>query len=431
MLNQRYEMRGLIGRGGMAEVHRGFDLHLGREIAIKRVRASLVGDDEHRRFVSEMRLLASLNHPNLVMLLDAGTDESADADATGPWLVMELVDGPTLAQRLAAGPLTPDEAAGIGAGLASALDHVHANGIVHRDVKPANVLLTPDGEAKLADFGVARMMNERSDLTGTGRTIGTAAYLAPEQVAAQPVTGATDVYALGLVLLESLTGHRAYGGTPTEAAFARLHHRPLIPVSLGSVWVRLLDAMTATDPAERPAAAEVAARLAALRDRHSPAPRLVAAGAAPAPADQPTGLIAVPDGTALRPASPPASTPAPAPGRRPLHSRSALAAAAVAALLLLAAGAAEVIDGATSKPAASATTTPGPGLKPTKDLEGQGVAVSTPSPTPTSTPVVVSEPVNHPIKHRAHKRHHHKAHHAKPHKRHGHGHHKGHGKRHH
>jgi hypothetical protein len=342
---------------------------------------------------------------------------------------MELVEGPSLAQRLATGPLAPDEAASIGAGLAAALAHVHANGIVHRDVKPANVLLTPTGAAKLADFGVARMMNERSDLTGTGRTIGTAAYLAPEQVAGQPVTGATDVYALGLVLLESMTGQRAYPGTPTEAALARLHHRPLIPVSLGAEWVHLLDAMTATDPAERPEAAAVAARLTALQAERSPA-----LAAASVTNDEPTGMLVIPPAPAIAaPAAPggPAATGTAGRtgtttlGRRPWHSRSAIAAAAVAAVVLLTAGAAEIIDGATNKPAASAAPKAGDVRATKNQMTGQGMVVSTPSPTrTTSAPVDVSQPVDHPVRHRTHhhKRHHHKAHHAK----HRHGHHKKH-----
>ncbi|WP_183093040.1 serine/threonine-protein kinase, partial [Nocardioides stalactiti] len=277
ILGGRYELRGLIGRGGMAEVHRGYDRQLDRDVAIKIMHPALGSDVDHQRFASEMRLLAGLNHPGLVTLLDAGLDRSP-ADGTGEgsparvrWLVMELVDGPSLSGRLDGGPMAPGEVALIGAGIAGALAHVHASGIVHRDVKPANILLTSTGQPKLADFGIARAIGDAAGLTGTGHTIGTALYLSPEQVSGGTVTGASDVYALGLVLLEALTGRRAYDGTPVEAAMARLHRRPLIPVSLGSGWVRLLDAMTATDPAERPAAAEAAARLGALGGAGQPA----------------------------------------------------------------------------------------------------------------------------------------------------------------
>ena len=258
----RYELRELIGRGGMAVVHRGFDRVLHRDVAVKTMHSTLVGSSERQRFVAETRVMAGLNDPRLVTLLDAGVD-GVDPGSR-PWFVMELVRGPSLSSVLADGPLLPADAARVGAGVAAGLAHVHAAGVVHRDVKPANILLTPTGEPKLADFGVARAMGDDEGLTDTGQAIGTAAYLAPEQISGEPVTGASDVYALGLVLLEALTGQRAYPGTAQEAAFARLHHGPTIPVSLGAVWTHLLAQMTASDPAHRPAAAEVAARLADL-----------------------------------------------------------------------------------------------------------------------------------------------------------------------
>ncbi len=287
VLNDRYELRELIGRGGMAEVYRGSDRVLDREVAVKIMLASLDGDIERRRFAAETRMMASLNSPHLVTLLDAGVDGSAGP--ARPWLVMELVPGPTLARRLADGPaMTSGEVAAIGSDIATALAHVHAHGIVHRDVKPANVLLTTTGEAKLADFGVARLTDEHSDLTGTGHTIGTAAYLAPEQVSGLPVTATSDVYSLGLVLLEALTGQRAFPGSPAEAAFARLSRGPLIPVSLGAGWIRLLDSMTRSDPAERPDASEVATRLTALRAGRLPGEPSELAG------PDPTGTMAFP-----------------------------------------------------------------------------------------------------------------------------------------
>lgn len=405
-LTHRYELRGLIGHGGMAEVYRAFDVHLAREVAIKMMDPTLASDVDRQRFASEMRLLASLNHAHLVTLLDAGFDDEGNR----PWLVMELVDGPSLAQRLAEGPLSPDEVARIGAGLASALAHVHANGIVHRDVKPANVLLTADGLPKLADFGIARMADDRSDLTGTGRTIGTASYLAPEQLSGTPVTGASDIYALGLVLLEALTGHRAYPGTPTEAAWARLHRRPLIPVSLGPRWVHLLDAMTSTDPAARPDATQVAAELGTLatgRRVVPPAPVALAA----------TGPV-VHDGS---------------PDRTRWYLRSALAAAGATALLLLSAGVAQVVGSGPPEPSAAADT-PAASRSAADLRKPQGVAPST---TPSAQPSTTAAPVEQAVQRPDRKAHHPARHHGKTKAKHrakhpshhgkGHG---GHGKRH-
>jgi serine/threonine protein kinase len=280
-LNGRYELRGLIGRGGMAEVHRGFDRVLSRDVAVKMMHSALAETAERHRFTAETRLLASLNDPHLVTLLDAGVDETGPAQR--PWFVMELVTGPSLAHRLLDGPLDKPEAARVGAGVARALTHVHALDIVHRDVKPANVLLTPSGTAKLADFGVARAVNADHTLTQTGYAIGTAAYLAPEQITGEPVTGASDVYALGLVLFEALTGRRAYTGAPQEMALARLHHSPTFPVSLGARWTRLLAQMTAFNPADRPDAAELAERLTTLDARSDPALPMEVTGGDAAP----------------------------------------------------------------------------------------------------------------------------------------------------
>lgn len=253
----RYALGPVLGRGGMSVVRRASDTVLGRDVAVKLFREDLE-PSEAARVETEMAMLASLSHPGLVCVHDAGTEQIAGGLAQ-PYLVMELVDGPTLAACCLDGSLPPERVAQLGADIAEALAHVHAGGVVHRDVKPANILLSPAG-AKLADFGIARIVDSARQ-TGTGLTVGTAPYLAPEQVQGRDVGPAADVYALGLVLLECLTGRREYTGGPVEVALARLHRSPQVPADLAEPFPALLTAMTATDPADRPTAGAVAARL--------------------------------------------------------------------------------------------------------------------------------------------------------------------------
>jgi serine/threonine protein kinase len=254
VLDGRYVLDDIVGRGGMADVYAATDRLLERRVAVKVMRDTSLGEHRHR-FVDEARTLAALNHPGLVTLLDAGF--SGDQ----PYLVMELADGLTLSRAIAEGPLDPATVARIGAALAAALSYAHAAGVVHRDVKPGNVLLPDDGRVLLADFGIARLVGSTEHHTKTGDAIGSPAYLAPEQVAGEPLTPAVDVFSLGLVLLEALTGRRAFSGTPVEAAVARLNAPPAIPLSVGRDWTRLLTAMTSRVAAERPSAEEVARHL--------------------------------------------------------------------------------------------------------------------------------------------------------------------------
>lgn len=261
ILGERYALAEVLGVGGMAEVRRATDeADHGRDVAVKLLREASVDDPDAARLRSEARVLADLHHPGIVRVLDTGVHDGR------PFLVMELVARATLKDLcLRHGALSPARTARIGAQLAGALDHVHRAGVVHRDVKPSNVLVDDDDRVWLTDFGIARPVDDVAHQTRTGTTVGSPAYLAPEQVRAErTITGAADVYALGLLLLECLSGRRCYPGPAVEAALARLTRPPEIPGHLGTSWVDLLRTMTAIDPATRPSALEVAARLRRL-----------------------------------------------------------------------------------------------------------------------------------------------------------------------
>lgn len=283
LLGGRYQVHAPIGSGAMADVYRARDTVLERDVAIKVFRPEYVAHDAaspwatpvagpaRERQQLEVAALARLNHPNLITLYDGCIDPTpADGRSAGhepAYLVMELVDGPSLAARIAAGPLPEPAVREIAVQLADALAYVHARGMVHRDVKPANVLLGHDRcdddstvRARLADFGIVRLLGTER-LTGADFTLGTASYLAPEQARGSHVEPPADIYSLGLVLLEALTGRRAFTGPPVEAALARLSQRPGIPDGLPEPWPRLLHAMTETDPARRPSATAVARAL--------------------------------------------------------------------------------------------------------------------------------------------------------------------------
>lgn len=262
LVGGRYRLLEHIGAGATATVHRATDVFLNRDVAVKIIRnpdRTKTGERDE----DEVKILARMNHHGLVSLLDAGIDQAVPASPR-IYLVMELIAGPDLKRRLARGPLTPRHTAQIGQDLAEALAYIHRNGVIHRDVKPGNIMLFDyDGDArmraKLADFGIALMTGSRPGENGSFR--GTAAYLSPEQARGGPAGPASDVYSLGLVLLECLTGEVAFPGEPIPSALARLIADPPIPAGLDPVWRALLTAMTAADPLDRPSPREVSMAL--------------------------------------------------------------------------------------------------------------------------------------------------------------------------
>ena len=265
LLSARYRIEELVGRGSQSTVYRAYDELLQREVAVKLFRNDADDLERTRQQGQEIRILAGMSHHALVALFDAGADLS-DPEARLTYLVMELVRGRDLRHRSAQGPLSAAHMALIGHDLADGLSYIHHHGIVHRDVKPANILLVNYSNedrrprAKLTDFGVAVMMGN-GPVADDGGTSGTPAYLSPEQAAGEPAGPLSDVYSLGLVLLEGLTGKMAYPGAPIQSAVARLLHDPQIPEELAPMWVALLSSMLARDPAQRPAAREVSLAL--------------------------------------------------------------------------------------------------------------------------------------------------------------------------
>ncbi|MER7796240.1 protein kinase [Microbacterium sp. NPDC096154] len=296
LLDGRYRLIECVGAGGMSRVYRAEDVTLGRIVAVKMLHADVDGGSAERAR-GEVAVLASLSHPALVTLFDAHV-----VPGKPDYLVMEYVDGPTLGDVLREGPLAPGETAGLATELAEGLHAAHRAGIVHRDIKPSNVLLSPTDlpdrrfHAKLADFGIAYLL-DGDRVTSPGMVVGTAAYIAPEQARGEAPTPAADIYALGLVLLEALTGASAFPKTtPVASLVARQTTAPVIPASVPPGWAGLLGRMTATDPAERPSAAAVAGETSALAGRF----RGAAAAASPDDRTQPlTGIVAAGAGAAL------------------------------------------------------------------------------------------------------------------------------------
>jgi len=226
VIADRYELGTVLGRGGMGEVRDGLDRRLGRPVAVKLLRRDMAADPElRRRFEAEAKAAAGLAHPNVVAVHDTGEQDGV------PYIVMERLAGRTVADEVAEGPLEAARVARLAREVLAALDVAHRAGVVHRDIKPGNLLLTPDSSVKVGDFGIAKAAETQpSDLTATGQVIGTPAYLAPERLEGRPATARSDLYSLGVVLYEALSGAKPYSGDTSwdlGRAIMDGRHRPL------------------------------------------------------------------------------------------------------------------------------------------------------------------------------------------------------------
>ena len=286
VIGERYRVERLIGRGGMSTVFAATDTALGRTVALKIFSSVARGDFDRQS--AEIGVLAGLSHPGLVTLYDAFEAEGGEGV-----IVLEFVDGPDLRQRLRQGPLEPGAVRLLGRSIADALAYVHGHGVVHRDVTPANILLPGERThgslpvAKLTDFGIARIVDSTRQ-TSEGSVIGTANYLSPEQALGADVGPASDVYSLGLVMLEALTGERAFPGTGIEALAARLHRPPVIPETVPAGWRDIIVDCVAREADERPSADDVVRRLRRL----GRASATTAATDTAASVDEPTAAMA-------------------------------------------------------------------------------------------------------------------------------------------
>ena len=255
----RYAVERVLGRGGMATVMLAEDVQLGRRVAIKRLSEALTGDAIFReRFLREARMAAQLSHPNIVAVFDVGEEDGV------PYIVMECVEGETLADLMSrAGPLDSDRAVDLVLQACAGLEHAHAAGLVHRDVKPQNLLVRGDDTLKIADFGIARPL-DATQLTLAGTVLGTAAYLAPEQALGEPVTAAADIYSLGAVTYELLAGRPPYTFESLEELTVKQREAPPPPIAGCSPQLQdIVFRCLAADPDKRPtSAAAVAHELA-------------------------------------------------------------------------------------------------------------------------------------------------------------------------
>ena len=359
----RYRLLERLAAGGSAEVWRARDEQLDRDVAVKRLHAHLFADDASRaRLAAEARAAARLSHPVIVGVYDV------DATGDAPALVMELVDGESLAARLDRdGPLPDREAVEIAADLAEALFHAHQQGVIHRDIKPGNVLLDRNGRTRLVDFGIARSLAEASSrLTVTGTVIGTLRAMAPEQLEDGPITPRTDLYGLGVVLHEALTARPPYpSGSPLALAEAQRAGPPPLD-GLDPGLAAVIAGCLALDPADRPLHAGAVAE--ALRS-------WLAGDAGPALALAPPPAVPVDTAAVTQPVpvvAPPPRTPAAPSARRPMRIAPILAGLAALAVIAV------LVAFVANRPDAAADAAP--------SASASASAEATPEPTSTPPP---------------------------------------------
>ncbi len=261
VLSGRYRVDELIGRGGMASVYRGYDLTLGRQVAIKVLKHDLASDNAFRtRFRLEAQAASRMSHPTVVRVYDAGEDSEVGPDGSThpvPYIVMELVHGELLKDIIAAGPVPVADALRYVDGILEALEYSHRAGVVHRDIKPGNVMVTDAGQVKVMDFGIARAVSDSSSTVAeTTAILGTAAYFSPEQAKGEPVDARADLYSAGVVLYELLAGRPPFRGeSPVAVAYQHVSETPLAPSEINETVPRAMDAVTlralAKDPFQR------------------------------------------------------------------------------------------------------------------------------------------------------------------------------------
>ena len=256
LVGGRYELGELLGRGGMAEVRKGVDRRLGRAVAVKRLRTDLASDATFQaRFRREAQSSASLNHPSIVAVYDTGEEMATDGtDVAQPYIVMEFVAGRTLREILREGrKILPERALEITSGVLAALDYSHRAGIIHRDIKPGNVMLTPSGDVKVMDFGIARAVSDASSsMTQTAAVVGTAQYLSPEQARGETVDSRSDVYSTGCLLYELLTGRPPFvGDSPVAVAYQHVREPAQPPSDFDTEITPEMDAIVMKALAKR------------------------------------------------------------------------------------------------------------------------------------------------------------------------------------